>query len=950
MGAGRDHRPFAAALVTLALAAAWASSVEALSDFDVRAVAVLGLAVFFLLCRLSPTLLAGIPLAAALVTLTLVVVYHYSSDASLSAPSGTGPIAVFGRTVDVVLLSGWLLLLLRIPSNVVRTLVTAATSVAWTRTPPPATPSNVVWALVTAAVTTAYLVHAGLWSPEPAVVVLSYAASGFALFIAFRVAGMHLAGGGWPSGPRQEPRRDRDDRHGAEMDYRPFAVAAALLVTLALAAAWASAAEVLSDFDVRVAAAFVLVFLLLCGPSPPLLAIALAGALVTLAFAVTDASFSPVDADFDVRVAAAFVLVFLLLCGFSPMQLAVVALAAAFVTLTLLAFQPASADVLFDFDLRSSMTETFGRPFDAALLSGCLLLFFRTPAAALLARVTASTASAADDADHRLKLTFAGALVALALAATYTSSPDAFSDFDTTTVAAFGVTVNAALVFLLFFRTVAAALLALLSLAGGFFTLALAVTHFFSADAFSVSGATTVTAAFGVTVNAALLSGLFLLLCRVPANTLLTLITVAGVTTAYVVHTDLWATEPAVVVLLCATSGFALFVAFRVIDDRPRAGAVLSAAALAGLAVVAGHWEPRSEPVSVSGDVSNIRDVSLSRRPNLYFVSFDALVPLTLLNKYFDVDGTGFHTLFDAKFRRFPNFFGNADSTRRTLHTVLALDPQVHNSQTARGRDPMTFSGWSPSPLLGILRSNGYETSTLLDNSYLGRRKGPWVDDYVYFQNRTLCNLLDEEIRPWAFWGYCRWFRREGSHYPRFLDRITSVDAGGEPRFTMAHLLYPSHIANSYRRGDAEAFERFRAQYLRRIETAAEYLDRIVRHVEEDPDAILLVYGDHGMYLSMGMEFDDDPEFFVQDRYGVLGGVFPPDACAPWFDAAAAPGWMTLLDAVHAVLSCLSSDGKGALVEPRAYVIDPGGNPAMRPPSGYRRSAAYADFDDFLYE
>ena len=939
-------------LVTLALAAAWASSVEspveALSDFDVRAVAVLGLAVFVLLCGLSPPLLAGIPLAGALVTLTLVVIYHYSSDASLSAPSGTGPIAVSGRTVDVVLLSGWLLLLLRIPSNVVRTLVTAAASVAWTRTPTPAVPSNVVWVLVTAAVTTAYLVHAGLWSPEPAVVVLLYAASGFALFVAFRAAGMRLARG-WPSGPRQEPRRGRegrDDRHGAEMDYRPFA--AALLVTLALAAAWASAAEVLSDFDMRVAAAFVLVFLLLCGPSPPLLAvIALAGALVTLAFAVTDASFfSPVDAYFDVRVAAAFVLVFLLLCGFSPMQLAVMALAAAFVTLTLLVFQPASADVLFDFDLRTSMTETFGRPFDAALLSGCLLLFFRTPAAALLARVTASAA----DTDHGLKLTFAGALVALAAAVTYTFSADAFSDFDTTTVAAFGVTVNAALVFLLFFRTVAAALLALLTLAGGFFTLALAVTHFFSDDAFSVSGATTVTSAFGVTVNAALLSGLFLLLCRVPANTLLTLITVAGVTTAYVVHTDLWATEPAVVVLLCATSGFALFVAFRVMDDRPRAGVWLSAAALAGLAVVAAHWEPRSEPVSVSGDVSNIRDVSLSRTPNLYFISFDALVPLTLLNEYFDVDGTGFHTLFDAKFRRFPNFFGNADSTRRTLHTVLALDPQVHNSQTARGRNPMTFSGWSPSPLLGILRSNGYETSTLLDNSYLGRRKGPWVDDYVYFQNRTLCNLLDEEIRPWAFWGYCRWFRGEGSHYPRFLDRITGVDAGGEPRFTMAHLLYPGHIANSYRRGDAAVLERFRAQYLSRIETVAGYLDRIVRHVEEDPDAILLVYGDHGMLLSMGMEFDDDPEFFVQDRYGVLGGVFPPDACAPWFDAAAAPGWMTLLDAVHAVLSCLSSDGKGALVEPRAYVIDLGGPPAMRPPSGYRRSARYADFDDFLYE
>ena len=926
VGAGRDHRPFAAALVTLALAAAWVSSVETLSDFHTRAIAVFGLVVFLLLCRLSPTLLAGIALAGAFVTLTLVVVV-YSSAASLAALSDTGPVAeAFGRTVDGALLSGGLLLLLRTPPNVALALVTAAV------------------------VTTTYLVRAGLWSPEPAVVFLLCAASGFALFVAFRGAGMRLFEGR-PGGPRQEPRRDPDDRRGARgADYRPFAAA---LVTLALAVAWAFSVEALSDFDVRSVAAFGLVFLLLCGPSPTLLAvIALAGALVTLALAVTDASFAQTLSDFDVRSVAAFGLVFLLLCGLS---LAVIVPLAAFVTLTLLVFQPASADALSSlsgFDLRS-VAETFGRPFDAALLSGCLLLFFRTPAAALLARVTTS---AADDTDHRLKLAFAGALVALALAVTYTASPDAFSDFDTTTVAAFGVTVNAALVFLLFFRTVAAALLALLSLAGGFFTLALAVTHFFSADAFSVSGATTVTAAFGVTVNAALLSGLFLLLCRVPANTLLTLITVAGVTTAYVVHTDLWATEPAVVVLLCATSGFALFVAFRVIDDRPRAGAWLSAAAFAGLAaVVAGHWEPRGESVSVSGDVSNIRDVSLSRTPNLYFISFDALVPRALLKKYFDVDDTGFHTLFDAKFRRFPNLFVNGVSTLQSLYTVLALDPQVHNSQMAAVRNPGTFSGQSPSPLLGILRGSGYETSTLFNNSYLGRRKGPWVDDYVYFQNRTLCNMLAAGIRPWAFWGYCRWFRDESSasidaSFLGFLERITSVHSGGAPRFTMAHLWIPGHTDSSYRHGDAAEFERFRAWYLRRIETAAAYLDRIVRHVEEDPDAILLVYGDHGMYLSMGMEFDDDPEFFVQDRYGVLGGVFPPDACAPWFDAAAAPGWMTLLDAVHAVLSCLSSDGKGALIEPRTYVIDPSGYPAMRPPSGYRRFPRLADFDDFLYE
>ncbi len=569
------------------------------------------------------------------------------------------------------------------------------------------------------------------------------------------------------------------------------------------------------------------------------------------------------------------------------MVLAVIALAAALVTLTLLVVHAFSTDAfatLPGFDLRS-IAETFGRTVDAVLLSGCFFLYYRPPAKVLLVwmltfALRGYRARGAHGANALVaKLTFAGALVALALAVTYASSAAAFSEFDTRAIAALGGTFYAAL---------------------------------------------------------------FL----IPSNALQALVTVGGVTTAHVVFTDLRTAEPAAVVLLCAASGFALFVAFRVIDDRPWAG-WLSAAALAALAVLAVHANPRAEPVS--GDVSNIRDVSLSRTPNLYFISFDSLVPRALLKKYLDADTTGFHTLFDAKFRRFPNLFVNAVSTKNSLYTVLSLDPRVHNSQTAAAPDPGTFSGRSPSPLLGILRGNGYETSTLFNNSYFGRRKGPWVDNYVYFQNRTLCNLLDEAIRPWAFWGYCRWFQREGSHFTPFLERITSVDAGGDPQFTMAHLYVTGHTSGTYRHGDAAAFERYRAVYLRRIETAAGYLERIVRHVEEDPDAILMVYGDHGMYLSRGVEFDDDPEFFVQDRYGVLGGVFPPDACAPWFDAAVAPGWMTLLDAVHAVLSCLS-DGESALVEPRTYVIDPDGPPAMRPPSGYRRAARYADFADFLYE
>ena len=48
-----------------------------------------------------------------------------------------------------------------------------------------------------------------------------------------------------------------------------------------------------------------------------------------------------------------------------------------------------------------------------------------------------------------------------------------------------------------------------------------------------------------------------------------------------------------------------------------------------------------------------------------------------------------------------------------------------------------------------------------------------------------------------------------------------------------------------------------------------------------------------------------------------MGGVYPRDRCAEYFDEAESRGHiMTTLDAVHAVLRCLSG-GQSALVEPR---------------------------------
>ena len=450
-------------------------------------------------------------------------------------------------------------------------------------------------------------------------------------------------------------------------------------------------------------------------------------------------------------------------------------------------------------------------------------------------------------------------------------------------------------------------------------------------------------------VNAVFLLGpLLLLRSALMANIVLSLVVLGGVFTAHIVHTELYFPENrAALIAACAAAGFALFTAFRVIDERRRGGAALAAAAALGIGVVAGGRSAGGVPVS--GDITNIRQVSFQKTPNLYFISFDAMAPRSLLSKYLAVETTKFHDLVEAEMRRFPNFFATSVPTSHSLNSLLALDVDAYASQRRelhkRGDDPepFLFSGQNPSALLDILHNNGYETTSIHRNNYFGKRKGPHINHYITFEKNIICTLLGAGMRDVSFWGYCRFFYRRPVWKGMDIlaaEQITRVSSNKGPQFVIAHLYAPGHTGNSFRYGNMEQFEKYRSFYIAGCEEAARYLELIIRHLEDnDPNSILLVYGDHGPFVSRGVEIDNDPKFVVQDYYGVLGGVYPPHACAPWFDEAMAHGYMTTLDAVHVILRCLSG-GENALIEPRRGLHG----------YGPRLQDAQLDYKEFLYE
>ena len=475
--------------------------------------------------------------------------------------------------------------------------------------------------------------------------------------------------------------------------------------------------------------------------------------------------------------------------------------------------------------------------------------------------------------------------------------------------------------------------------------LAFASTYTASASAFSAADLKNILALGGVVTAAFLLLTLRVLFFARSTgwvNAILTLGTLASVGTAHVVHTELYlGGHWVVLILLSVAAGAALFVAFRIVDEQREGGIVLSAMTLIGLMIIVNPYEMykymmyKVERASlIFGDATNIREISFQETPNLYFISFDALAPRALLNKHLRLETTDFHDLFEERFRRFPNLFVEATPTEHSLYTILSLDAAVYASQlkslrkSESGRAPRNlFSGQKPSPLFSILRKNGYEITTIYRDPLFGKKKGPYVDNYITTYKHTICNLLDHEVRTLSFWGYCSRINLEERSWndlsvERTAAPIMKVDVSGGPQFVMAHLNYPGHVGRSFQRGNASSFETYRSAYLRRSNFAARQLDAIVRHLEEnDPGAILLVYGDHGTQVARGLKFRDNPTLVVQANYGVLGGVYPREACAAWFDEAeAAQNHMTVLDAVHALLRCLSG-GESALAQPRDRTI-----------------------------
>lgn len=372
--------------------------------------------------------------------------------------------------------------------------------------------------------------------------------------------------------------------------------------------------------------------------------------------------------------------------------------------------------------------------------------------------------------------------------------------------------------------------------------------------------------------------------------------------------------------------------------------------------------------------LEKIKIVSFRQKPNMYFISFDALLPASLAKKFLKIDNfPPHHFILKNGFRRFENAFSESSLTHPSLNRMLAMDPDYYQSLAEQGKHFGLFIGLSPSPVFEIFKANDYTTNTYFRDQYMGRQVGPYVNNhkvvdrlyyFIFCRNHPVAN-----VPIFGFFGYCLFSENEQiwnffhylgvateSVYERltifqYVDFVLKDFARqlsiGKPFVAFAHILSPNHTPIPFFR---HQFDGYRKQVLQTLgDETPRLMEKVFNFIRiNDPNAFIYFYSDHGQWLSRWIsnaEFQGlskaYKEFYIQDRYGILAAFYPADVCAEYFDSPIMKPFVTNSMVIRQIIRCLA-DGDDPVTTPLQYRIwqDKDGYPGDEP--GY--------YEDYLYE
>jgi len=364
------------------------------------------------------------------------------------------------------------------------------------------------------------------------------------------------------------------------------------------------------------------------------------------------------------------------------------------------------------------------------------------------------------------------------------------------------------------------------------------------------------------------------------------------------------------------------------------------------------HWSKsqidESAVEKLGGQLQQWSKVKLSKTPNIYVFSFDAMIPSSSAKKHLDIDHLDYvDTLEKIAISRYPSYSIQVP-TKPSLNSFMNLD------QFTEAKQNLYFNGKAPSFLGVALKNNNYEITNGFSSGFFGVT-GPYVDHYIVppglsvgksiicrsgaasgWQSLLFLNVCGMHKVRNAFLEfigmsrseYRKLFRRKTLSTAKnnwiqiTFDYIEEALKRDRPQFTFFYVFRPNgHTPSGYNDSNVE----HRKKYISQFKKQASVLDRALNELHNkvmasDPSAIVFLFGDHGAYITRGQNYleltEEGKEGFIKDRHAVQISLMRTDnECASPNALTYIQNYSTPSRFMLGVLDCLTDNRLSKVVD-----------------------------------
>lgn len=248
----------------------------------------------------------------------------------------------------------------------------------------------------------------------------------------------------------------------------------------------------------------------------------------------------------------------------------------------------------------------------------------------------------------------------------------------------------------------------------------------------------------------------------------------------------------------------------------------------------------------------DIEQIKLIHRPNIYLFQPDGYVNFSEINKgYYKHDNSDFENYLTQK--GFINYEGFRSNYASTLTSNSSLFMMKHHHYFYRPEKGDLFNYRkhivTENAVLSILKKNNYQTHYIVENPYILANVPKLGFDSV--------NISYDEFGPLFQWG--------NPVHDVYADLMTLVNQNtSTPQFYFVEFYKPSHVSTTKKLSIGK--EQERKLWIDRLKEANKLLVNLVDSVlERDPNALIVILGDHGGYVGFDFTGQMENKILIRD-------------------------------------------------------------------------------------